>query len=71
VIEREPNRRLGFGRGIHICLGAPLARLEAKVALNTMLDRLLGSWRVPDVPLSPIKNIPVFGVKNLPLTWEE
>jgi cytochrome P450 len=70
-IEREPNRHLGFGRGIHFCLGAPLARLEAKIALNAMLDRLPGSWYVSDVPLSPIKSMSVFGVKTLPLTWEK
>jgi cytochrome P450 len=68
-IEREPNRHLGFGRGIHFCLGAPLARLEVKIALNAMLDRLPGEWRVSDVTLEPIKSFIVFGTKNLPLTW--
>ncbi len=68
-IEREPNRHLAFGRGIHFCLGAPLARLEARIALNTMLDRLPGQWQVADVPLERIKSFIVFGTKNLPLTW--
>jgi cytochrome P450 len=68
-IEREPNRHLGFGRGIHFCLGAPLARLEVKIALNAMLDRLPGAWQVSDVPLEPIKSFVVFGTKNLPVTW--
>jgi cytochrome P450 len=68
-IEREPNRHIAFGRGIHFCLGAPLARLEAKVALNAMLDRLPGSWQVSDVPLEMIKSFIIFGVKNLPMTW--
>lgn len=68
-IEREPNRHLGFGRGIHFCLGAPLARMEARIALNTMLDRLPGVWHIADVPLEPIKSFLVFGTKNLPLTW--
>ncbi len=67
--EREPNSHLGFGRGIHFCLGAPLARLEVKTALNAMLDRLPGTWQVADVPLEPIRSFIVFGTKNLPLTW--
>ncbi|WP_236601787.1 cytochrome P450 [Ktedonobacter sp. SOSP1-52] len=71
MIEREPNRHLGFGRGIHFCLGAPLARLEAKIALSAMLDRLPGSWHVSDAPLSLISSMSVLGVKTLPLTWEK
>jgi cytochrome P450 len=39
-ISRNPNPHMAFGNGIHYCLGAPLARMEGIIAINTMLKRL-------------------------------
>jgi len=41
-LDREDRGQLAFGHGIHFCLGAPLARLEAKVALEELLPRVGG-----------------------------
>ena len=65
---RTPNRHVAFGHGIHFCLGAPLARLEARIALGRMLERLPHLRRADDAPLEPLESLIVFGVKHLPVT---
>jgi cytochrome P450 len=68
-IHRSPNRHLAFGHGIHFCLGAPLARLEAKVALGIMLERLPNIQRERSIPLQPSSSHILQGVKHLPITF--
>ncbi len=63
-VTRADNRHLGFGFGIHHCLGAPLARLEAQVALGTLARRFGSVDLVTDPP--PYKdNIVLRGVASL------
>jgi cytochrome P450 len=70
-IHRTPNRHLGFGHGIHFCIGAPLARLEAKIALETLLTRFTAIKLCKEFPLQPVASSFVYGVKNLPVTFRE
>ncbi|MFI7700242.1 cytochrome P450 [Nonomuraea sp. NPDC049480] len=64
---RDPNPHLGFGRGIHFCLGAPLARLEGRVALNILLDRFDVLRTDPDDPVEFMPAPAMTGVRRLPL----
>ncbi|MER7013814.1 cytochrome P450 [Saccharopolyspora sp. NPDC000359] len=64
---REDNQHLGFGFGVHACFGAPLARLEAQVAL-TELARRLPNPHLPDDP-PPYRPSPVLrGPRHLTIT---
>ncbi len=64
---RDPNPHLAFGRGIHFCIGAPLARLEGRVALNLLLDRLPDLRCDPDDPPAFLPGVTTTGVQRLPL----
>jgi cytochrome P450 len=68
-VTREMSRPLSFGGGIHFCIGAQLARIEAEIVFSTLLRRL------PDLTL-PDRDAPRWresftlrGLKTLPATW--
>ena len=67
-ITRQENPHLTFGHGIHHCLGAPLARVEAQIAINSMLHRM------PDIHLSTDQlewrdMLTLRGLQALPVTF--
>ncbi len=69
-ITREGNKHLAFGKGIHTCLGAPLARLEGQIAIGTLLQRLphLRLGCEPEALMwNPIPNLR--GLKSLPIIF--
>ncbi len=68
-IQREPNRHLTFGHGIHFCVGAPLARLEARIALPLVLDQLAHLQLVPDAPINVHSGV-VYNIQSLPVTFQ-
>lgn len=70
-LSRADNQHLGYGHGIHYCLGAPLARLEARTAIGTLLRRL------PDLRLAVEPQevrrrggLIMRGLRELPVTWD-
>ena len=65
-VTRDPNPQIGFGAGIHFCVGAPLARIELQTTLRTLVQQF------PDLALAaPPPRRPEFvirGVERLPVT---
>ncbi|MCJ0869610.1 cytochrome P450 [Streptomyces sp. AP-93] len=70
-LHRQEGGHLAFGHGIHLCLGAQLARIEMRVAFSALLARfptLRLAVPAEDVALRP-ETADIYGVKSLPVTW--
>lgn len=68
-VGRSPNKHVGFGFGAHYCLGASLARLEIRVALQWMLDHFAGCELVGEPSWMP--NNRLLGLSSLPVRFVE
>ncbi|MFD9335347.1 cytochrome P450 [Streptomyces sp. NPDC060028] len=69
-IHRAPKGHLAFGHGLHFCIGAPLARMEGRIAVRGLLERF------PDLAADPAGGLPQWlpgslmrGVSRLPVRW--
>jgi cytochrome P450 len=70
-LQREQlNRHVGFGYGVHRCVGAPLARLETRIALEQLSQRLPSLRLVPDQELGYTPSLILHGLKQLWVEWE-
>ena len=64
-LTRSPNQHFSFGRGIHFCLGAPLARLEGRIAISSLVSRFAELKQVGEAVRS--QTITLRGLTRLPL----
>jgi cytochrome P450 family 144 len=68
--RRQPRQHLAFGRGIHYCVGAPLARVEARIVLSVLLERTSSIALDPARPPRWVKSLMVRRHQELPLRLE-
>ncbi|HZP57380.1 MAG TPA: cytochrome P450 [Dehalococcoidia bacterium] len=69
-VTRNAQGHVAFGYGVHFCLGAPLARLEARVALEQALARLPGLRRAGDTPPERVPSLFLRGVQSLRVAFD-
>jgi cytochrome P450 len=69
-IRRDARGHIAFGHGLHYCLGAPLARLEGRIAIRGLLERcpsLALDADVTELPWTP--GLLIRGARKLPVRW--
>jgi cytochrome P450 len=69
-VTRHPNTHIAFGHGAHYCIGAPLARLESRIALELLLARWARFERATEAPWAPREAFHVHGPSRLALRFE-
>jgi cytochrome P450 len=67
-LTRADNRHIAFGMGVHFCLGAPLARMEGQIAINTLLKRLPKLALATDTPRFR-QSLTLRGLQSLPVSF--
>ncbi|HWM40148.1 MAG TPA: cytochrome P450, partial [Streptomyces sp.] len=69
-IRRDSRGHIAFGHGLHYCLGAPLARLEGRIAVRTLLERFPDLAQEGDeAELAWMPGMLIRGVRTLPVRW--
>jgi cytochrome P450 len=66
LVDRQPNRHLGFGSGVHTCLGAMLARIQIHVAVSALLERF-PRWQLAYTQLERVPSFIFRGLRSLPM----
>jgi cytochrome P450 len=66
-IDRKPEHLVAFGKGVHFCLGASLARMEARIALTALLQRM-PNWDVDLESAQRLRSGPIRGYISLPIS---
>jgi cytochrome P450 len=69
-LDRDLRNHVAFGMGIHYCLGAPLARAEARITLDVLLDRFSTIRRGATPGVRQSASDVIFGFERLPLVLE-
>jgi cytochrome P450 len=64
-LSRAPNPHLAFGFGVHFCVGAPLARLEAQIAFPKLLAAFADISLAPGAKLAWSDNLVIRGLNEL------
>jgi cytochrome P450 len=68
-MQRQPNHHLGFGYGAHFCAGAPLARMEVRLAFEALTQRIPDMRLKPDQQLTRIPVLAFRGYQKLEVEW--